>query len=97
MRIISKFFGKCRECGEAIAKGSEIEFVNKAAFHPTCYKEEERDYARLATELGFVTSEEAQRVEWSLWYMPATPDQSAAGRDGPNASGRHSLLWDEEG
>jgi len=74
MLITAKFDGKCAACGQPTLRGSEIEYVNKKAFHPNCIEafqaaqKPDADQFALASRLGFVAlGDPLPFAEWRTW------------------------------
>lgn len=63
MRITAKFNGRCAECGEPTLKDSEIEYVDKKAYHPACAPVETSGVDPDA--LGFLLHDEALQKDWT--------------------------------
>ncbi len=109
MLMPSKFGGKCQKCGGYIAKGEQIDYVDRKAYHPNCSpfapsatEINRDDQLALAAALGFVDFGDIERVEWSklrydgpLSILPAAADRGPAEpvRSNDYSRGEQAPLW----
>lgn len=92
MRITAKFNGKCASCGKPTAAGSEIEYVEKKAYHPGCEPQEGLSFSpdeaiALADRLGFRSYR-----DWDLLLLPPEANGDPAWWDRP-AAPRRDAIW----
>lgn len=84
----SKFAGRCAECNGPIAKGEEIEYANKKAYHPRCSPGAEPEPQRrsgvtaeeLAESLGYAAADRMDR-DWALWFVSWRDRKPASASD----------------
>jgi hypothetical protein len=86
--MTSQFPGKCRKCGLAIVKGSEILYDSetKSAFHPSCVEEQgellgDSEAHEFARERGFLKHDDAMGHDWTVRTLPLSAGSDPAGRE----------------
>lgn len=83
MLITARFAGKCAGCGKPTPRGSEIDYVEKKAFHPACAPTDllgdacapDPDRIVLAERLGY------SHVPWESLLLLPRPFTDESERD----------------
>ena len=94
MLITAKFNGRCAACGKPTPRGSDIDYIDKKAYHPGCVQSKEdaenappnpTDFAE-TDRLGFLVHGEALAHDWHLFPLPSRDREPAA--RGPESTTR---------